>query len=278
MSIELLALLEDQKVLESNPFMGRHPNFDQNTFSDRLANKLKIQISQFEITQWHTLSHQQAKEELTSYSYQFPIRVAPLKGIGMVATSEENIQSLLDFYFNPTKPLIDSVKEAFLLFFQAQCMHALSGCAPFETFNLTQIDQSKLKIFKHSPSFVTAQACLSFTDFNIDLMLILDHKLTTSWRQWWLQHPFISINSNMAKKLPIQMNFTVGQVQLTPNELESVNEGDWIALDECSANESTSNCQVRVQSNGIDIAEGHFEQNQVKITRKLSDCFDNVKA
>lgn len=258
-------------ALEPSRLLGRSPPFNLPAFKKQLETALEVSVSEFSC-EWSSLSLQKSREHQPIDARRFVFTLSPLQGIAEIFIPNYQLDCIARHYFENKTALAASVEEAFIDYWIAMTASCLLHNEPLSSFQATAIEKSS-KIT--SEQVVQGLVCLKCSAFEISAQILLDNTLHQSWLRHWSKHPFLGIERARASSTQLNLHMSIGSFELSPDELLSLNVGDWVHLESLGIDEHIASNQVTLMLGKQKVAKGHL-QNDAVLIQKRDDFFDRL--
>lgn len=254
------------KALDAIPLTGASPPFPWEELAAKLAQTFELQKVEIQPKEMGWRTKEQLFEGLGEQPFSLNFGIPSLKGIAMWVMPEQEIGSLETLLLTKETHPINfndrSLSEAFYRFMAIEVL-----------YNLTQIhfDKTLVPILMNKNEFPKQEA------FCWDISITLLHQtfwgrllISSELRKSWVEHfanlqKTSALTEKLTQAVEVLMQFEIGKVQLSYQELSELKVGDWIALDSFSLDPESLSGPVSLTINGKKAFVGQWSEGHVKI-------------
>lgn len=216
------------------PLFGLAPKLDWDHFSTLVA--ARFEVPQFEfhpgVQEWRE-SHN-LTDGLGSSPIALPLKVGPLEGSAFWIMPKESVNKLTSWMLNgqiKARPLSsETLTTGFYRFLALELLNVASSLPPF--------DKTSLILSEPSPAPQTDAFCIDieirFDNQTCWGRLAIEPQLQASWAEFFAQPQEETIISSKAQSIELTLGVKVGSSILTQEEWETINNGDFLLLDQGS--------------------------------------------
>lgn len=217
-------------------------------------------------TSWGIWQAQEAPFQGCEGAFTLGLYGSTLQGKAWAFIPEPQIKALAKHYIQEAAE-DPELLNSFVYFFLSQILKALQAQAPLQPFSFWGQIEAPPQEPAPKP-LLTQEVQLQYaTDApSLTCRLVMNHEFCKSWREYWGKNPWRQIDLELAAKVELDVHLHAGHLELSPQMLAQLKEGDWLSLDQSGYANDGSLINVTLQTHGINFAKGQIQDHNLTLS------------
>ncbi len=261
---------------QKNPFLGRSPPFDWK----QLTEKLRVEPG-FSDVEVHAADLQWSEDvlrELPKACATAQIALSGLQGSIFCLLPLEQADHLFNHLIGDESLAETSLKEAFLRYFLSQALDMVGSISPLQGFvaTLIAIEESSSQVRCES-AHLFVDLTVKYQERAITMRLIYDDAFAQAWKTHWAAQDKPRLSDLVSSNVELPLHCSVGQTELTIDEVKGLKVGDWVKLDSHGFDAALKPSQLTLSIGEQRVGKGLIESDQIKVQEFSSPLVSNTQ-
>ncbi len=259
----------DPKILEQDhiPLGGFSPEFPWGEFSQKISQAFQIEDFKFEKGNIQWLSSSKFSKDLGDTLFTQQISISSFEGNVYFVVDLDDLRYLMYSLLARQAPsdfqiFDEELEQGFYRYLSLEAVRCFSEINFDPNLNFHLLQEKTLP----EEECLGIDIRISLFDRQITARLLISQEFLRSWTQHYSERTLATpVSPELLKKLEIPFHIEIGKVQLTQEELKTIEEGDLVLLDQCYIDPENSQGQVVLTLGGSPKIRASLEKNHIKI-------------
>lgn len=255
------------KGLDQIPLGGFPPSFPWAEFSQKISEAFEIKDLKFSPGNIKWLEKDKLTKDLGNHLFVQQATLSTFEGKIYFTIDRENLRFLMYALLTHSSPkeiqIFDQeLEQGFYRYFFLETIRCISEVDFDPALNFHLIGDPDLP---DQPA-LGVDINISVLNYNFTARLLIPEEFLKSCKEHYSERTLsTAISQELLDKLKIPMHIEIGKVELTQDEVNSLNEGDLVLLDQCWIDPETKQGQVILSISGSPKIRASLENNHIKI-------------
>jgi len=261
----------DPELVEADtiPLLGMAPKFPWDQFSGILAKTFEIESLKVAPGEIRWRKSEELYHDLGDQTYIQKLTLSSFQGEVAFIIDQEDLRTIIYTLLNKAQPAElqiydEEIEKGLYRFLALEAVRAFCESDFDKTLNPHLLGDQNLQY----ETMLGLDINITLLGRSFGVRLLISQEFQQSWNEHYSERSIDTpVNHDLLEKLVTALHLKIGEVALSRDELNTLKEGDFVLLDQCTYDPSSKQGEAVLTLDGSPKVRGSLERNRLTVQK-----------